>query len=316
MIKSDVRQLPLFPARPERPEDLTPLTMLRDAIAPFQYYLIKDGKSEHTVTSFTLDLQLLAEQSGEVTQLNQYTTAMLSEFLDWLEHRRGVPCSRKSYARRVTTLKVFFKWLNDINVISHDPAKAILQRSGAAPLSLVLSPQQVDDVITVASNLRSGSKPDSRPEMLFRLLLDTGIKKSEVMELTPVHVDRTNSEHPILIVKHKSARDVYKERKIILQPDWLVLFDEYRSQYRIEDKIFNCTARNLEYILSDLGEEAEIPFKISFEIMRWTCAVRDTRTGSNADHVREKLGLSKISWLETGSKINRLIEFQLGEETN
>jgi integrase/recombinase XerD len=70
--------------------------------------------------------------------------------------------------------------------------------------------------------------------------------------------------------------------------------------------LFTCTARNLEYILEHLGEEAGVPHKISFEMMRWTSAVRDFQAGVDPNTIREKLGLSKISWVETFRKIRQL----------
>jgi integrase/recombinase XerD len=45
---------------------------------------------------------------------------------------------------------------------------------------------------------------------------------------------------------------------------------------------------------------------VSFEVMRWTAAVRDYRTGMAPETLRKKLGLSKISWRETGMKIRQL----------
>ena len=40
--------------------------------------------------------------------------------------------------------------------------------------------------------------------------------------------------------------------------------------------------------------------------MRWTMAVSDYRAGVEDELIREKLGLSKTSWYETGDKIRRL----------
>ena len=310
---SDIRQMPLFPNIPASTEDLNPHTELRYTVELFQQHLRKEGKSEHTIKAFTSDLQLLAEYTDDTTPIGSYTTDMLNAFLDWLEHGRGVPCSRKSYARRVTTLKVYFKWLHIASAIPHDPAKPVLQRSGPAPLAVVLSPDEVSAAILAARGMKHGDEPDTRPEMLFRLILDTGIKKSEAVAVTPKDIDRTNPKAPVLIVKHK-ARNVYKERKIDLAPDWLALLDGYLAQYQPQNTIFNCTARNLEYILSDVGEAAGIPNKISFEMLRWTSAVRDTRAGQTEDMIREKLGLSPISWTETHSKIRRLVERQLRDE--
>jgi site-specific recombinase XerD len=311
VVMSEIRQIPLF--QPATPEDLNRHSSLRDTVSLFQQYLLREGKSEHTIKAFTSDLQLLAEQSGEETAIGRYTTTMLNDFLIWLEHGRGVPCSRKSYARRVTTLKVYFKWLETIGAIPYDPAKPVLQRSGPAPLSEILSPAEIGDAITQARGMRKGDELDTRPEMLFRLVVDTGIKKSEAMRLTPQDIDRSN-DPPILSIKHKSARDVYKERKIELDPEWVRLLDLYLSQYRPEDTIFDCTARNLEYILTDIGQGAGIPTKLSFEMLRWTCAVRDFRDGVDPDAIRDKLGLSEISWYETHNKIKKLAEQQTAEE--
>ncbi|MBZ0298175.1 MAG: tyrosine-type recombinase/integrase [Anaerolineae bacterium] len=305
------RQIPLF--QPASAQDLNRHTPMRYTITLFQDYLLKEGKSEYTIKAFTSDLQLLADHLGETTPLGDFSTDGLNEFLNWLENGRGVPCSRKSYARRVTTLKVYFKWLHSIGAIAHDPAKAVLQRSGPAPLAQILSPAEVDQAMAHARSLRRGEKPDARPELLFWLLLDTGIKKGETVALKRDHIDRTDPEHPVLTIKHK-VRNVYKERKVEIDSGWLRLLEEYLAQHTPKhDLIFDCTARNLEYVLADLAEGADLP-KISFEMMRWTCAVRDFRSGLDPDAIRDKLGLSDASWVETHSKIKRLVEQQLKDE--
>jgi site-specific recombinase XerD len=314
---ADVRQLPLFPTQPGSVNDLNRHSALRDTLALFQQHLIHEGKSEHTVRAFTADLQLLAEFTSEKTPIGRYNTETLNKFLDWLEHERGVPCSRKSYARRVTTLKVYFKWLAERDVLPHDPAKPVLQRSGPAPLAVILSPEEIERALFFARTMqrvvKGGTERDTRPEMLFRLILDTGIKKNETMELTPRSIDRLNPKNPILAIKHKKARDIYKERKIRLDPEWVAMLDDYLDQYQPRDTVINCTARNLEYILEDIGRGADIPTKISFEMLRWTCAVRDYISGMEPDLIREKLGLSPISWHETFAKTKKLADLWIVE---
>ncbi|MGV2434754.1 MAG UNVERIFIED_CONTAM: hypothetical protein LVT10_07585 [Anaerolineae bacterium] len=53
---------------------------------------------------------------------------------------------------------------------------------------------------------------------------------------------------------------------------------------------------------------------MSFEVLRWTSAVQDTRNGLDAETIREKLGLSRISWVETGRKVDQLVQAQLEAE--
>src|SRR5690606_20594306 len=113
-----------------------------------------------------------------------------------------------------------------------------------------------------------------------------------------------------LVVRHRKPTAVYRERKINLDPDWLTVLDEYLDQYKPEAEIFNCTARNLEYVLHDLADAAGVTSKVSFEILRWTCMVRDYRRGMALEQLREKMGLSRISWRETSNKVERLAALQ------
>lgn len=307
-----LRQLPLLPDDSEHA--LTHFSPFSAAVAPFLEYLRQEGRSPHTISAFQSDLRLVAEFFGDDMPLGEFTTSRLNRFMQWIESGRGVPCSRKTYARRVTTLKVFFKFLKNESVLPFDPAEALLQRSGAAPLQPVLSDDVIDRLLAHTAQLRLADKPDARPDLLLRLLLDTGIKKSEAMRLTREHVQQSDPQQPILVVRHKKPNNVYKERKIPLDPDWLNVLDEYLEQYEPEVTIFDCTARNLEYVLRDTAKGAGIEDRVSFEILRWTSAVRDYRRGMDLEKLREKMGLSRISWRETSDKIVRLAAIQMHGE--
>ena len=302
------KQLPLFPGPGEHV--LTRNSPLSEALPPFLDHLRAEGRSVHTISAFSSDLNLLREFFGDETPLKTFTTTRLNQFMEWIEHGRGVPCSRKSYARRVTTLKVFFKFLKAERVIPSDPAAALLQRSGAAPLQPVLSDADVRRLLEHTQSLRFADKPDARPDLLVRLLLDTAIKKSECMDLTSSHVHRENPGEPFLVIRHRKPNNVYKERNIALDPEWLSVLDEYVEQYTPQEKLFECTARNLEYVLSDAAKGAGVEGKVSFEVLRWTSAVRDYLRGVDLEVLREKMGLSRISWRETGDKIVRLAALQ------
>lgn len=307
------QQLSLFPSQPLEAKDITPQTPLGATIDLFAAQLRHDGKSEHTVKAFIADLALLAEHLGADTALSTLHTAHLNAFLRWMEHERGVPCSRKTYARRVTSLKVFFKWLYSIEALRNDPAKALVQRSGPAPLSAALTPEQIRACIDMAQRHTKGDETDYRPEFIFRLLIETGIKKGETAALTLEDIDRLNPQRPVLVIRHQ-IQNVYKERRIEFSSELLLLLDVYLQQYHPRKEIFTCTTRNLEYILTDIGNAAAVPYKLSFENLRWTMAVRDFRMGLDEEALREKMGLSRPSWWETSGKIKQLAEQQLKDD--
>ena len=92
------------------------------------------------------------------------------------------------------------------------------------------------------------------------------------------------------------------------------MLDEYLEQYKPTEEIFTCTARNLEYILNDVQDGAGVETKVSFEILRWTSAVRDYLGGMDMDDLREKMGLSRVSWRETSTKIVKLADKQVARQ--
>lgn len=306
------RQLPLLPSEDGSNPPLTRTSPLQEALAPFQQYLRHQGKTKNTIISFTSDMNLLMEFAGNDAPLKSLTTDQLNRYLDWIERGRGVPCSQKTYARRVTTLKVFFEYLYAMEVLHANPAAALVQRSGSAPLPDVLTPDEVRAVLDETHRRRFAEKPDARPDVLVRLLLDTGIKKGEAMALTLADIDRTVTP-PVLQVRHDSPRNKYRERDIPLDPEWPEALAEYLEQYTPREVIFDCTPRNLEYVLKDVGIAAGIEdFLLSFAALRWTSALLDLRAGMEPDLLREKQGLSKVSWYETYAKLQALLVKQVG----
>ncbi len=84
------------------------------------------------------------------------------------------------------------------------------------------------------------------------------------------------------------------------------LYREYLGQYHLTDRVFPWSPRQLEYVLEDIGLQAGLAKHLSFDMCRWTCAVRDRQAGMDPDRLREKLGLSRIQWREIGRKIEKL----------
>jgi integrase/recombinase XerD len=191
-------------------------------------------------------------------------------------------------------------------VILIDPAEKVLQQSVISPLPQVLTPDEFQSVLGIASEHRHAPVPDARYYALLALLLETGIKKSECLALSPNHIDLEAPTGPILFIRYASPQHRYKERKIALSDEWVTAYDEYKQQYQLGDRIFPWSQRRLEYLLEDLGEEAGLNKHLSFEMCRWTCALSDLTSGMEPNKVRQKMGLSKIQWREVKQKLQKL----------
>jgi site-specific recombinase XerD len=319
-------QLPLFPpagAKPKRlqepreeklraPEPLAETATLHArsslaaAITAYHGQMKRRGWSHYTLQAFGGDLKLFSRHVSANVPINTITSETIQKFLDWLRYERGVSCKPKSYQRRLTTLKVFFAWLKQTQVIAHDPAAPIAHIPVSSPLPEILYDDQIAKLLDAARAMFRAEKSDARPLLIVTLLLSTGIKKSETMAIRLADLDTARPQNAALFVRYDDAKKRHKERKLKLSPEFATTLPRYIEQYNPREHLFECTARNLEYVLADLAQATGLGNTVSFESLRWTCAVQDYKNGIPEDHIRQKLGLSTITWEEDGERLKRL----------
>lgn len=294
------------PAATRRGLGLRPSTTLIAAILAWEEHLRRDGALENTVKSFGGDLRLFGRFLGLDRPINAIATHDLQT---WLDDQRISGRSPKTYMRRVTSLKAFFRWLETGRVLPHDPSETIIQQSVLSPLPVVLTDEEVEQALAAAHRLwRLADKPDMRPYVLFSLLLQTGIKKSECLSLELTHIDLEDAAGPALWVRYKEARHRLKERKLPLTPEWADVYRAYLAFEQPEKNVFPYSPRRLEYLLEDITIAAGLSKHISFEMCRWTFALRHAQIGTDDDLIRRYLGLSRIQWREIGMKLKRLVD--------
>lgn len=294
--------------RPIIATHITPSTHIIPALGAWEVYLKDQGRSPYTVKAFLNDLQLLTSYLPPDRTLGAVSTKDLNNFLQWLQNGRSIPCSPKSLARRITSIKSFFRWLHRGGVLTVDPAEKVVQQSVISPLPEVLTPEEQVRVLEAAARMRAAKKPDARPYTLLTLLLATGIKKGECLAINLNHIDLQSPNGPILFVRYASPANRYKERKIDLPTEWIGAYQEFLTQYRPSDRFFDWSPRRLEYLLEDIGKAAQLTKHLSFDMCRWTCALNDWNSTMERDHIRQKLGISKIQWREISTKLRQLAE--------
>lgn len=278
------------------------------ALKIWEIYLRDQNRSDFTIKAFQGDIRLLQKFLPPDVEIGQITTNDLTRFVDWMKNGRGqgIPCSPKSLSRRVTSVKSFFRWLSTNGRIYSDPADTLLQQSVVSPLPEVLNDREIDIALKTAQSFPD----DSRPNVLFKLLLETGIKKSECLNLKKSHLFLGEGENYIF-VRYPDQKDRNKERKIQVSDEWVTAYQEYLNQYHPEEEIFPWSPRRLEYILEDISKAANLDKHISFSMCRWNSALIDLRRGMEKDAIRQKLGVSKIQWREISNKLSQLMQMTL-----
>ncbi|MBP7962002.1 MAG: site-specific integrase [Caldilineaceae bacterium] len=299
------------PVTPAHEADLPLLradSSLGVAVTQFEQHMSSKGFSDNTIKAFRNDLKILRAFLDDGRLLRAIGTSDLEEFLEWMQNGRGKPCSAKTLARRITTLKVFFSWLHETGVLGTNPAEPVVQMPVRTPLPSILYDDEINRLQRAAQDfLWDRDKPDARPFLLLSLLIQTGMKKAECANLLVTDLDISRPKTPTIAIRYADTRYAHKNRTLDLHPNIIAALNQYLTQYKPDPYLFDCTPRNLEYVLDEVGKRAKITrLQVGFELLRWTCAVRDFRMGMPEERLRLKMGLSKISWRDTREKIFRL----------
>jgi site-specific recombinase XerD len=204
----------------------------------------------------------------------------------------------KTVSRKIASIGNYFHWLEQEKVLQENPAKTIRAPRVTSPLPDILFDSECEQLLKSTSH-------DPRTYLLILLLLETGLKSTELMDLKITHFDFSNKYQPELWVKHSSSQ-VRKDRKLKLPPQIAPVFADYVAQYRITDTVFPYTQRFMRQLLSEATRAAGLRKKVTAGILRDTFAVRSLRQGMPIEDVLKKIGLSDRTWDDARNKYERL----------
>lgn len=137
------------------------------------------------------------------------------------------------------------------------------------------------------------ASPDSRDYLVVLLLLESGIKKQELMNIRLADIDLSNPYRPTLWIRHERNRN--KETKLRLPTEFSRVLEGYVEKYKPRERLLECTGRHVNNILHNLAERAGIGKSISPQMLRDTCAVRELQKREGIDTALRKLGLAPTS---------------------
>lgn len=294
---------------------------LDEALVEYAKHLERRPISSNTRKAFWGDVSLFAryimpQNEGHTAMPAPLLTSITSDRIrDFIAHEEQRPNanSPKSIERRLTSVKVFFRWLHETGKLAHDPADSVPYKPLVDPIPEYLTEQQAEAVLQAARDVAAAEKMDTRPYAIIALVLETGIKKGECLALTTDDIERDPRG---VWIRYDKKHLKFKERRLPLSDDCLAALDAHIERYQPKGRLFDCTGRNLEYIFNrKVAPLAGLPF-LTFEQLRWTCALSDFRSGSfNEEQLQYKYGLSPLGWSEMESKLQRVLKGEKNETT-
>jgi site-specific recombinase XerD len=259
----------------------------------YHAYLSASSRSQYTPDDYTADLR----KFGQYVANRALSDVQKGDIQDWIGTLKD-KWPPKTVSRKVAAITNYFRWLEAGKVLIKNPAAGIKAARVRAPLPDILFENECRQLLATASS-------DPRTYLLILLLLETGIKKSELMELRVANFDFSNKYQPELWIKHTDERSL-NDRHLKLPSHFLEVFNDYKSQHGVTDLVFPYSQRFVSTLIAEAGKNAKITKEVSATTLRDMFVVRSVKQGERLEDVLEKLGLARTSFDDAKKKYLQL----------
>lgn len=280
---------------------------LNNIVERFHYYLLLERKLSKISSEFYL------RDTKEFLNWLKKDLAAISEedikrFIHYLTTKKR---TSSTIARKISSLKSFFYFLNKEGIVSKNPLEEIGAPKIKRKLPTVLTISEMERLFNTLEYKKD--KEGIRARAMFELLYATGIRISELLNLK---ISDLNLEEGFIRVIGK--RD--KERIVPLGEPAILAIKEYlnlvrpsllnKKEISIPYLFLNKRGRKLTRmgfwkILKKYVKLASIEKKVTPHTFRHTFATHLLEGGANLRVVQELLGHSNISTTQIYTKLNK-----------
>ncbi len=268
------------------------VVILEKLIKEFIYYeQFGQQKSENTIKSYKKDLEQflefivgheLIENIGEVEELS------LRGFVLYLG---TINISKRSISRKLSTLRTFFKYLKENEVIDKNPIILLNNPSFVSKFPTLLKKEELDELRSVIDVTKTNG---IRDRLIIELLYSSGIRAGELLSLGENIVDLEEQEIKIV---GNSSRTVFfsQTAKKYLKEYLNAKKEKYGEKYN-SDIIFvngsgtRLSDRSLRRIIDRYAKKAMLEKEISPHTFRHTFGVYLLEKGMNIHFLQELMG--------------------------
>ncbi len=261
------------------------------------YINYQRGYSENTMINYTDDIKefIVFLENNNIDNLDKVDYKTVKLYLMNLYNKKF---SRNSVSRKLSSLRSFFKYLHNEGKVNMNPFSLISSPKKEKKLPKFLYNEDVEKIFDIPNiNTDLGQ----RDRMILELLYDTGIRVSELVNITLKDI---NFEEKSIRILGKGN----KERIVLFGNYALDSLDLYINNGRthllngksndyliLNAKGNNITSRGVRLILDKIIKKASLNIHISPHTLRHTFATHLLENGADLLTVKELLGHSSLS---------------------
>lgn len=290
-----------------------PITNKNKKLSPFEKYLdefINYLMAERSLSKLSAEFytndtkQFLATINSRVSIKN----IKESDLTNYIHNLNNLKLTSASISRKLTSIKMFFRFLVADNVLTNDPSENIEMPKTSKKLLSVLSVQEISKIIASAN---TQEPKDMRAKALFEILYASGLRASELLSL---QIDDISFNDGFIRVLGKGD----KERLVPIGKPALDALRNYYNHGRrefVKNKVTpyffvnthgkKLSRMGLHKILKQYVNKTKITKRVTPHTFRHSFATHLLEGGANLRAVQEMLGHANIATTQIYTHIDR-----------
>ena len=271
---------------------------MKEIVNNYKESLLKSHKSENTVYAYVTDVNLYVKYLNS-KEINIDETDNVS-VLGYIQHLLSQGKSERSINRIVISLRSFYYYLKDQEVVKEIPKIYYKNTSTTRKLPEILTIEEVDRIIRIVDK---DSNKGIRDNALLELMYATGMKVSEIINIKVYDINLELNFVKCLDNKHF-------ERLIPIGRSAVEALKEYfsiRDRIACEgvDNLFvnlngnQLTRQGVWRIVKEYSHKAGIKKEVNLNTFRHSFAVHLLQNGANVRAVQKLLGNQVLTYMDT-----------------
>jgi len=269
---------------------------LTELHSQFTQFLQTSGRAHATVIAYSKDVEQIIQflqEKGKLLVMD-VTADDIEEFKELLKKQRY---TGKSISRKINSIKAFFRFVINEGVITDNPAEIIVHPKYDQSPPRVLSKLEY-------RALRDACRSDIRIYAIVEVLLQTGMRISELAALQMAEVDL---EHNVINISPQNSREA---RKVPLNTAAKTATQEYmKVRPRAREKTLFLTKTCRPFLVRNIRTAIDRYFRLAgikdgkVNDLRHTFIIEQLKAGTPLVYVSQLVGHKRITTTEKYLKL-------------
>ncbi|ETO91949.1 MAG: tyrosine recombinase XerD [Candidatus Xenolissoclinum pacificiensis L6] len=259
---------------------------------------------------------------GYINDLNKHDRFFHNRELDTIEnidleefifHLNKQGYSKSTIMRVISSVRTYYKFLHDEEVINCNPALGISSVKNTVILPKYLTEEEIQQIFKVAQEDKSPS--GVRNQAILEMIYSCGMRVSEVLSIRTLDIQRVFDEGFIVIrgkrskeriapLTERALQILKKYLNLGINTDWL--FPKDKRGTGSKGALGHMTRQRLGHILKSLSMKAGImPDKVSPHVLRHSFATHMLNRGVDIRYIQEFLGHVSIKTTQVYTHISK-----------